>query len=484
MSAFLGWGAIFGGVGLGYVINKEIKKRARIGRLDILNFTPFSILSEYLNCDDLIELAKINRYFKKEVFNKAKTVCEIYDVQDQADLMGIFKDVKMSMKLNSKIKNDEIKMLVNVVSLDTRECTWIRDDGLEHLTNLRSLRFGHWNQISDFTVFRLTQLTSLSFSNEIITDDGLDNLTFLKALKFNNNENRITDRGLMKLVNLVSLNMKFGLISDQALMCLTKLTSLRIYLNDRITDRGVGMLRGLKVLSVGARIFTPPMLNVTDAGIIGLNLTELDISNNKCITDAAVGTFRNLTSLNIQSNNKITDDAVSVLTNLRSLNLGLNNLISNDAVKCLVNLTSLNLFGNRRISSLKGLVKLQRLNLEFNDMIWGRDLMSVLNLTDLNLNSTSFNVESYLKCLTKLCSLNVRNYKSIEDATLGKLTNLTRLTCRGNCLLTKAAILRLPKLKVLCLASHAKFEEAYSVRKLRGRKDDVIPTWESEHPVK
>ncbi|AYV83306.1 MAG: hypothetical protein Hyperionvirus5_112 [Hyperionvirus sp.] len=476
------------GFWLGYIISGKLAKRGIIekrGRADILYYTPFCLLGEYLNCGDLIKLASTNRYLQKQVYLNARPTVEIYDVLDQVDLQKIFKDIKVTMKLSSKIRNDEIKNLGNIVSLDARDNGYITDHAFDKLRGLRSLSIGGYrNQISTDAIYRLTQLTSLNVSDTIITDDELDNLTLLKALKFNNMSNRITDFGLMKLTNLTDLNMKFGLVSDRALISLTNLTCLKIYFTPKITDHGIRSMSRLKVLAIGGRHnYASGVDNITNAGIIGLDLTDLDINNHNSITDEAVVTFKNLRSLNIKWNSKITVGVVSTLVGLRSLNISYNDVITDDAVRSLTNLTSLNLFGNKIITvySLKYLGKLKHLDLGFNPCISGIDFRSVPNLTDLNLNYNSYVNCDHLGHLTRLRALRV--YESISDRTLRKLTNLTSLTIRGAGALTKKGLISLPKLKMLYLANRRGFKEPYSVRKLRSSLDDRVPTWESENPV-
>ena len=125
--------------------------------------------------------------------------------------------------------------------------------------------------------------------------------------------------------------------------------------------------------------------------------TDLDLSN--------YGKY--LTNLNLEDNKKITDKGLKHLPNLISLELGYNKNITDKGLKYLPNLISLNLDDNRIITDegLKHVPDLTILNLKNNENITNKGLKYVPNLTILNLrfneNITNAGLK-YLHGLTKV----------------------------------------------------------------------------------
>ena len=83
----------------------------------------------------------------------------------------------------------------------------LRDNNLKVLINLTSLNLINNNNITDKGIKGLINFTSLDlFDNNIITDEGIKGLINLTSLNLTNNV-IITDEGIKRLINLIYLNL-------------------------------------------------------------------------------------------------------------------------------------------------------------------------------------------------------------------------------------------------------------------------------------
>ena len=82
-----------------------------------------------------------------------------------------------------------------------------------------------------------------------------------------------------------------------------------------------------------------------------INLTSLNLANNRVIKDDGINSLTNLTSLNLKNNFSITNNGINNLINLKSLNLDHNNFITNNGIKGLTNLTFLCIIRNMNITN-------------------------------------------------------------------------------------------------------------------------------------
>jgi internalin A len=118
-----------------------------------------------------------------------------------------------------------------------------------------------------------------------------------------------------------------------------------------------------------------------------LNLTKLNLENNKIADITPLSALTNLTSLSL-SHNQITDiTGLSALTNLTELDLYDNQITDISRLSALTNLTELDLSDNQitNITPLSGLTNLTDLDLQYNQITDITGLSALTNLTWLHL---------------------------------------------------------------------------------------------------
>ena len=177
------------------------------------------------------------------------------------------------------------------------------------------------------------------------------------------------------------------------------------HLKGKLPD-GLARLQNLKQLYIGAGRGS---WGLTDIQVLGalLNLTTLDISDNKTIQDYAV---------------------LEKLSNLQILDLGYNDI--------------------GKIGVLEKLSKLFKLKLSDNQISDIRGLEKLTNLTSLYLSDNQISDIRGLEKLTNLTSLYLSSNKQIKDfSVLEKLTNLTSLDLRSNQISDLSILQSLPKLE-------------------------------------
>jgi hypothetical protein len=125
-----------------------------------------------------------------------------------------------------------------------------------------------------------------------------------------------------------------------------------------------------------------------------VNLTILDIKNNRLVTDEGIQNLNNLACLKINKNKLITDEGIKNLTNLRSLQLANSGLITNSGLKRLTNLTDI----------------------------------SLLNETDYKKKYKSYINNDGISHLSLLSVLNIGYNKKINDEVFKYLTNVKYLS--------------------------------------------------------
>lgn len=246
-------------------------------------------------------------------------------------------------------------------------------------------------------------------------------------------DNRFSNWVLKQFDSLLSLRIpRFSKITDEGFSNLTNLTSLRIELSPNLTiNIGLKKLTNLTHLALLSRRVGSPS---DDEGISHLTkLNSLSLPNCRVISDEGfknIGT--NLTELNLAQNRSISDACLSQLTNLKNLDISHGSLISDHGLSCLTQLEVLTLVMNNSISDvgLMSLTKLKNLNLDFSEKISDKSLMKLTNLTKLSVDNSRITNKS-VKKLTNLLSLS--SYTLIpNDYSLSFLTNLTELKINVN----------------------------------------------------
>ena len=101
---------------------------------------PLQILAQYTELADLINLSKVNKNFKRSVYNlKPFEVTIGNNIQYGLLLQQTFKNVQLILDSVHNLTNNDILKLTNVVAVTVYHNTYITHKGLEQLPNLRSL---------------------------------------------------------------------------------------------------------------------------------------------------------------------------------------------------------------------------------------------------------------------------------------------------------------------------------------------------------
>ncbi|MFS1513734.1 leucine-rich repeat domain-containing protein [Chengkuizengella sp. SCS-71B] len=194
---------------------------------------------------------------------------------------------------------------------------------------------------------------------------------------------------------------------------------------------------------------------ITDISILSnlTKLTSLNLYDNEITDISILANLTKLTSLNLDDN-EITDIFIlENLTKLTSLNLDDNEITDISILAKLENLTSLDLDDNKitDISSLENLTKLTWLDLGNNNITDISSLENLENLTWLDLDDNKITDISSLENLTNLTYLDLHENEITDISSLENLTNLTRLDLYYNKITDISSLENLTKLTWLYL---------------------------------
>ena len=176
----------------------------------------------------------------------------------------------------------------------------------------------------------------------------------------------------------------------------------------------------------------------TDMDLTGLeksiNLTKLNLRENKIENIEPLKGLTNLTDLDLDSNKIENIEPLKGLTNLTDLDLDSNKIENIEPLKGLIRLTSLSLYNNKieNIELLRGLTSLISLGLDKNKIENIEPLKGLIRLTSLSLyNNKIENIEP-LRRLTNLTILFLNSNKIENIESLRGLTDLKTLWIFGN----------------------------------------------------
>ena len=160
-----------------------------------------------------------------------------------------------------------------------------------------------------------------------------------------------------------------------------------------------------------------------------VNLTELDLGNNKIENVEPLRGLTNLRSLYLSGNKIENVEPLRRLINLTSLFLDSNKIENVEPLNGLTNLRSLYLSSNKieNVEPLKELISLSGLRLDSNKIENIEALKELTNLTYLELDNNKIENIEALKELTNLTYLELYNNKIENIEVLKGLTNLTYL---------------------------------------------------------
>mgnify|MGYP003418534252 FL=1 len=178
-----------------------------------------------------------------------------------------------------------LKHFSNVTDLNISRCDLIN---ISRMTKLKILNISHNYEVCNEDITGLTNLTTLDMFGTNISDAGIQMLTNLTNLEIGSRG--ISNHGLRNLTKLQSL-----LACESAITDVSYLPQLKeLYLNgdSRICDENMRKLTNLTLLNISSN------KTITDAGIFGLNLRVLKLCNNKTITNKGLRGITSLVSLN------------------------------------------------------------------------------------------------------------------------------------------------------------------------------------------
>lgn len=222
-------------------------------------------------------------------------------------------------------------------------------EALRPLVGLTSLDLSGCFQVDDFGILALSPLINLrvlKLRGVSMTDSGMAGLSPMAALRtLDLSFNEITDAGLHALSCMEALHQTLNrlslmgctLLTDKgigALLVFTGLNKLNVSgcsVTDALLHNELSQLPFLRSLNVAA------CANVTDQGVIGLNvlqLTSLNVSGCYEITNAALQWMKlsTLTSLDLSDCDQLTDNGLACLSaspKLKNLDVSLCDLITN-----------------------------------------------------------------------------------------------------------------------------------------------------------
>ena len=155
---------------------------------------------------------------------------------------------------------------------------------------------------------------------------------------------------------------------------------------------------------IGQNITTESLEWLIDSGVIPLNVTVLNLSNNQIDDLTPLKIFTELQDLTLTNNQIIDLTPLSEFDNLTTLVLIDNHIRDVTPLSALTGLVSLDLINNRiyDISPLSGLTNLEFLDLSYNQII---DFSPLTNITHLNSVSISHNPTNDVNSLKSMQNL-------------------------------------------------------------------------------
>ncbi|AYV83068.1 MAG: hypothetical protein Hyperionvirus4_33 [Hyperionvirus sp.] len=244
----------------------------------------------------------------------------------------------------SNFTDSQLSLLTELTSLtcargENTPFDTITDLGLRHCTKLVELGLFGWQlPITDYGIETLTNLTKLSIGGDgeciDLTARSLTKLSKLRSLGANCN-GTIDDQLLASLSHLTSLCLSNdATITNEGIKPLTNLLSLNLYATRGITEVGFQHLTLLEDLTLDH------MDIKSDSFKYLVNLTSFSMCtpNNLIPEDLLKMTKLGSLALKYQYLPSISDDTLSKLTNLTALDLTYNKIITDHGIISLLNL--------------------------------------------------------------------------------------------------------------------------------------------------
>ncbi|AUI68027.1 leucine-rich repeat domain-containing protein [Beggiatoa leptomitoformis] len=296
-------------------------------------------------------------------------------------------------------------------------------------------------------VFTLTHLEHLDLCDNAIqiVPDEIKQLTQLKRLDLRGNPlSRVAD-----IAGLVVHYADFQRLNIPA----KNILGLKLTLFSYDPPTGIFACPNLIALEIRNHRLT----QIPDWVFKLVNLTELNLSNNKLQNLSGLETLRNLSTLDLRDNRLTSLLGLETLRNLSALDLRGNQLTSLSGLETLANLSALDLRGNQltSLSGLETLANLSALDLRSNRLTSLSGLETLANLSTLDLSFNQLTSLSGLETLVYLSSLDLSGNPLTSLSGLETLANLSTLDLSFNQLTSLSGLETLANLSSLHL-SHNK----------------------------
>lgn len=333
-----------------------------------INLDIWTIIINFLQ--DKLIMRLVNKSFAFDIIYKIIAIDNIYDLSKNANFDIVGQKIGFGNNIYSfclpNIKylecgNDAINNNfgdINPCTLKLVNADKIYSEDISHMTNLIHLVLYN-SKIKDNALANINNLVSLICDNKaFITNHTLSHNVNIQNLKCSN---LMTNKGIM-LLNDLNILICNKIITGKIFEKHKNITVLSFMHNFFINDYDICKLTTLRILQTGP--------SISNNGIYKLNkLQKLNCEFSNFIDDDGV---KNLVNINeLVCNNNLTDFSLFNLTNLVSLYLGNNTIISNNALYNKYNLKYLYCGNNNNItnSGLKNLNKLELLECMNNSNI-------------------------------------------------------------------------------------------------------------------
>jgi len=398
----------------------------------------------------------------------------------------------LAMRTVSKEFQDLIDTMVipNIKFLAGEILSKISEDVLRLFTGLESFMFGGlvngreplFPRLSQWVWAMMHNLRVLHLANNAIFPLSFTGFGRLQTLRLNNVSAHDSD--MQKLISVTDLSIRScPMLSNECLLPLTRLR--RLELQNLSNFRGIDMCTTLRTLKIWHDVW------IQDIGLEDLTaLTSLSLPGRgggmrEIGNDLFLG-LHNLSFLDLTDNKDITDEALTDLVTLKRLIIGGETEISIGAVLLLTSLTALDLSdredADEFVPSLSLLVNLRELNLEgtelnivglppqltflslneqvgFNSSI----VTSLANLRHLCLTNCRMLRDEHMLMLPFLLSLDLSENNFITNEGVEGLLLLQELVLTDNFMITYRAVKKLHALThlvaVRCLLLHTQITE-------------------------
>tara|TARA_A100001015_G_C14918528_1_gene683328 strand:- start:189 stop:1133 length:945 start_codon:yes stop_codon:yes gene_type:complete len=276
-------------------------------RISIENEKNANLLISYFNKNPEFEKIFFNKYNKRSRLNLTDTTMGPLSKKNKINSFTKKGDFSFTI-----IKDDILKILINLTHINLSYCEYITDEGLYNLPKtITHINLKGCTQITDTGLANLPKtVTNINLENECWGSKGP----------------QITDAGLAYLKNVITINLKGNSqITNDGLKHLENVKEIDLSGCKKITDAGLAHLKKVEKLNG----------YLTNLGLskISKDTVDIDLIGNNNITDKGLIHIENCKKIKLFYCPKITNAGLSHLKSVIDISLpcqitdtGLNNL--------------------------------------------------------------------------------------------------------------------------------------------------------------